>query len=180
MIRVENQTKYGSTKDVNFIIVLFKKWLKNYGIEMSWIHNEGKPVVAGRFIRTLNPKIYKQMTSISKDVYIHQLDDIANEYNHTHHITVRMKPADVKYNTYIYSVKVSSNDKDTKFKVGDFLRISQCKNFFSIGYTPNWLEEGSLIKKVKNTVLWTYIINELNDDEKNNERLINNNSGQKK
>ena len=59
MIRVENQTKYGSTKDVNFIIVLFKKWLKNYGIEMSWIHNEGKPVVAGRFIRTLNPKIYK-------------------------------------------------------------------------------------------------------------------------
>ena len=61
----------------------FKKWLKDNDIEMYSIHNEGKSVVAERFIRTLKNKIYKYMTSISKNVYIDKLDDIVNEYNNT-------------------------------------------------------------------------------------------------
>ena len=61
----------------------FKKWLKDNDIEMYSIHNEGKSVAAGRFIRTLKAKIYKYMTSISKNVYIDKLDDIVNEYNNT-------------------------------------------------------------------------------------------------
>ena len=63
--------------------------------------NEGKSVVAERFIRTLKTKIYKYMTSISKNVYIDKLDDIVDEYNNTYHRTIKMKPVDVKDDTYI-------------------------------------------------------------------------------
>ena len=65
----------------------FKKWLKDNDIEMYSIHNEGKSVVAERFIRTLKTKIYKYMTSVSKNVYINKLDDTVNEYNNTYHKT---------------------------------------------------------------------------------------------
>ena len=68
----------------------FKKWLKDNDIEMYSIHNEGKSVVAERFIRTLKTKIYKYMTSISKDVYIDKLDDVVNEYNNTYDRTIKM------------------------------------------------------------------------------------------
>ena len=103
-------------------------------------NNEGKSVVAERFIRTLKNKIYKYMTSISKNVYIDKLDDIVNEYNNTYHRTIKMKPVDVEDNTYIDFEK-EVNDKDPKLKVGDHVRISKYKNFFAKGYTPNWSEE---------------------------------------
>ena len=114
-------------------------------------HNEGKSVVAERFIRTLKNKIYKYMTSVSKNVYIDKLDDIVNKYNNTYHSTIKMKPVDVKSNTYIDSSK-EINNKNPKFKIGDIFRISKYKNIFAKGYTPNWSEEIFLIKKVKNTV----------------------------
>ena len=85
-------------------------------------HNEGKSVVAERFIRTLKSKIYKHMTSISKNVYIDKLDDVADEYNNAYHTTIKMKPIDVKDNTYINTGK-EINDKGPKFKVGDHVRI---------------------------------------------------------
>ena len=105
----------------------FKKWLKDNDIEMYSTHNEGKSVVAERFIRTLKTKIYKHMTSVSKNVYIYKLDDIVDEYNNTYHRKNKLKPVDVKDNTYIDSEKVV-NDKDTKFKVGNNVRISKYKN----------------------------------------------------
>ena len=119
---------------------------------MYSIHNEGKSVVAERFIRTLKNKIYKYMTAISKNVHIHKLDDIVNECNNTYHRTIKMKPVDVKGNTYIDSIMFHSNDKDSKFKVGDHVRISKHKNIFAKGYTPNWSEKVFVIKKVKNTL----------------------------
>ena len=121
---------------------------------MYSIHNEGKSVVPERFIRTFMAKIYKYMSSISKNVYIDKLDDIVNEYNNTYHRTIKMKPVDVKDNTYI-DFKKEVNDKDPKFKVGDHVRISKYKNIFAKGYTPNWSEEVFVTKKVKNTVPWT-------------------------
>ena len=127
-------------------------------------HNEGKSVVAERFIRTLESKIYKYMTSISKNVYIDKLDDIVNEYNNTYHTTIKMKPIDVKDNTCINTDKKIKN-KDPKFKVDDRVRISKYKKSFVKGYTPNWSEEIFVIKKVKNTVPWTYVINDLNGEE---------------
>ena len=149
---------------------------------MYSIHNEGKSVVAERFIRTLKTKIYKYMTSISKNVYIDKLDDVVNECNNTNHGTINIKPVDVKDNAYIDSVELHSN-KDPKFKVGDHVRISKYKSIFAKAYT-NWLEEVFVIKKVKNTVPWTYVINNVNGDEiietfmkKNYKRLINKNLG---
>ena len=76
----------------------FKKWLKDNHVEIYSIHNEEKSVVAESFIRTLKTKIYKYMTSLSKNVYIDKLDDIVDEYNNTYHRTIKMKPADVKDN----------------------------------------------------------------------------------
>ena len=127
-------------------------------------HNEGKSVVAERFIRTLKSKIYKYMTSISKNVYIDKLDDIVDEYNNTYDTTIKMKPIDVKDNTYINTSK-KINYKDPKFKVGGRVRISKYKNIFAKGYMPHWSEEVFVIKKVKNTVPGTYVINDLNGEE---------------
>ena len=107
---------------------------------MYSIHNEGKSVVAERFIRTRKNKIFKHMTAISKNVYFDVLDDIVNKYNNTIHRTIKMKPIDVKDNTYIDSKK-EVNDKGLKFKVGDHVRISKYKNIFAKRYTPNWSEE---------------------------------------
>ena len=72
-----------------------------------------------------------------------------------------MKPVDVRDNTYT-DFKKEVNDKDPKFKVGDHVRISKYKNIFAKGYTPNWSEEVFIISKTKNTVPWTYVINDLN------------------
>ena len=76
------------------------------------------------------------MISISRDVYIDKLDDIVNEYNNTYHRTVKMKPVDVRYNTYI-NIRNEVNDKDLKFKVLDHVRISKYKNIFAKGCTQN-------------------------------------------
>ena len=123
----------------------FKKWLKDNDIEMYSIHNEENSVVAERFIKKLKNKIYKYMTSISKNVYTDKLDDIVDEYNDAYHRTIKMKRVDVKDNTYIDSMELHSkkevNDRDLKLKVGDYARISKYKNIFAEGYTPSWSEE---------------------------------------
>ena len=119
-------------------------------------HNEKKSVVAERFIRALKNKIYKYMTSISKNVYTDKLDDTVSKYINTYHRTIKMKPADVKDYTYIDSSK-EGNDKDPTFQVSDHVGISKYKNIFGKEYNPNWSEEVFVITKVKNTVPWAYI-----------------------
>ena len=125
--------------------------------------NKGKSVIAERFIRTLKNKIYKYMTSISKNVYIDKLDDIVNKNNNTYHSTIKTKPVDVKPNTYVESSK-GINYQDPKFKICDVVRISKYKKILAKGYIPN-SEEVFVIKKVKNTVPWTYVISDLKDEE---------------
>ena len=72
-----------------------KSQLEKNDMEMYLTHNEGKSIIAERFVRILKNKIYKYMTSISKNVYIEKLDDIVNKYNNTYHNTIRMKPVNV-------------------------------------------------------------------------------------
>ena len=138
---------------------VFKTFLKNNDIEMYSTHNEGKSVVAERFIRTLQNKIYKHMTTVGKNVYFDVLEDIVNKYNNTYHNSIKMKPEDV---TDIVFVECNEdfNKKDPKFKICDHVRISKYKNIFAKGYKPNWSEELFVIKKIKNTVLWTYVISD--------------------
>ena len=87
--------KVRADKGSEFYNASFKKWLQDNDIVMYSTNNEGKSVVAERFIRTLKSKIYKYMTSISKNVYINKLDDIVDEYNNTYQTTIKMKPIDV-------------------------------------------------------------------------------------
>ena len=125
--------------------------LEKSEIEMYSIHSEGKSVVTERLIRTFNNKIYKYMVSISKNVYIDNLDDIVSKYNNTYHKIIKMKPIEVKSSIYICFNK-ENNKAGYKFKVGNNLRISKYKNIFAKGYVPNWSEDVFVIKKVKNIV----------------------------
>ena len=106
----------------------FKKWLKDNDAEMYSIHNEGKSVVAERFVRTLKNKIYKYMTSVSKNVYIDKLDDTVDEYNNTYHRTIKMNSVDVKDNTYIDFEK-EVNNKIQKLKLVIMLEFLNTKIF---------------------------------------------------
>ena len=153
---------------------------------MYSIHNDGKSVVAERLIRTLRAKIYKYVTSVSKNVYINKLDDTVNKYNNTYHRTIKMKLVDVEDNTYIDFEK-EVNGKDPKFKVRGYVKISKYKNIFAKGYMLNWSEEDFVVSKIKNTVPWIYIINDLNGEEiigtfyeKELQRLIKKNLESKK
>ena len=118
---------------------------------MYSMHNEGKSVVAERFIRTLKNKINKFMISVSNIVYMDKLDDIVNKCNNTYHKKIKMKPVDVNPSMYVDFHK-ENNKEDPKFKVDDHVRISKYKSIFSKDYVPNWSEEVFVIKQVKNTV----------------------------
>ena len=135
-------------KSSEFYNTSFKKWLQDNDIVMYSIHNEGKPVVAERFIRALKTKIYKHMTSISKNVYINKLDDIVDGCNNTYHTTIKMKPIDMKDNTYS-STNKEINNKGSKFKVGDHVRISNTKIFFLKATLQIGLKKYLLLKKLK-------------------------------
>ena len=114
----------------------FKSFLKENDIEMYSTYNEGKSVVAERFIKTLRNKIYKHMTTIGENVYFNDLDDIVKKYNNIVHSSIKMKPKDVADDSFVeYSEE--TNEEDPKFKVGDNVRISKYKNIFAKGYTHN-------------------------------------------
>ena len=82
-----------------------------------------KSVVAERFIRTFKSKIFKHMSAVSKNVYFDVLDDIVNTYNNTVHRTVKVKPTDVTSDSYAEY----SNEKNSKFKVGNRVRVLKYK-----------------------------------------------------
>ena len=123
-----------------------------------------KSVVADRFIRTLKNMTFKHMTAISRNVYLDVLDDIVDIYNNTVHKTIKTKPIDVTNHCYA-EYNENSNKKDPKFKVSDHVRLSKRKNIFAKGYAPNGSEEVFVVSKIKITVLWTYVINDLNGEE---------------
>ena len=141
----------------------FKDFLKINNIEMYSTYNECKSVVSERFIITLKNKIFKHMKAISKIFYFDVLDDIVNKYNNTVHKIIKMKPIDVRNDSYV-EYNEDSNKKGPKFKVNDHVRISKYKNIFAKRYVPNWSEEFFVVNEIKNTVPWTYTINDLNDE----------------
>ena len=143
---------------------VFKKWLSDNDIIMYSTYNEGKSVVAERFIRTLKNKLYKHMTATGKNVYYDVLDDVVNKYNNTKHSTIKMKPIDVKHNNNRVYID-EYNEKDSRPRVGDRVRISKFKNIFAKGYTPNWSKEIFIINKINDTVPYTHNIKDLNDEE---------------
>ena len=134
-----------------------KSWLEKNAIEIYSTHNKRKSVFAENFIKNLKNEIYKYMTSVSKYVYTDKLDEIVNKYNNTYYSAIKIKPIDVKLNAYTDSSK-KINNKDPKFIIGDIVRISNYKNIFAKGYTPNWSEQVFVIKKFKDTVPWKKLL----------------------
>ena len=143
---------------------IFEKWLSDNDISMYSMYNEGKSVVAERFIRTLKNKLYKHMTATGKNIYYDVLDDVVNKYNNTKHSTIKMKPIDVGDNNKRVYID-EHNGKDSKFKVGDRVRISRYKNIFAKGYAPNWSSEIFIVDKINDTVPYMYNLKDLNDEE---------------
>ena len=127
-------------------------------------YNEGKSVVAERFIRTLNNKIFKNITAISKNVYFDVLDDIVDKFNNTVHRTNKMKPIEVTNDSYV-KYNESPTKKYPKFKVRDNFSISEYKNIFAKGHTSNWSEEVFVTSEIKNTPPWIYVISDLYGEE---------------
>ena len=117
-----------------------KLWLQDKNIKMHSISNEGKHVVAERFIGTLKKKFYKYLTPISRNVYIDESADKINEYNNTYHRTIKMQPIDIKSGIYINFV-VEHIEKDPKCEVGYYVVISKYSNSFAKAYTSNCSEE---------------------------------------
>ena len=114
------------------------------------------------------------------------LNDIVNKNNNTVHRTIKTKPIDVTNDSYA-EYNEESNKKSPTFKVGDHVRISQYQNIFAKGCVPNWLEDVFIVNEIKNTVPWTYTINDLNGEKvigtfikKNCKRLIKKNLEQRK
>ena len=113
------------------------------------------------------------MTATGKNVYYDVLDDIVNEYNNTKHSSIKMKPIDVRDDTTKSSSTARNkrvyidehNEKDSRFKVGDRVRISKFKNIFAKVYTPNWSAEIFIADKINDTVPYTYNLKDLNDEE---------------
>ena len=93
-------------------------------------HNEGKSVLAERYIKTLNNQIYTYMTSVSKNLYIDRLADIINIYNNTYHSTIKMKHVDAKSSTYT-DFNVEKHDEYLTFKVDDHGRVLKYKKIFA-------------------------------------------------
>ena len=145
-------------------ILTIKKWLSDNDIITYSTYNEGKSVVAERFIRTLKNKLYKHMTATGKNVYYDVLDDVVNKYNNTKHSTIKMKPIDAGDNNKRVYID-EHNENDSRFKVVDRVRISKFKNIFAKGYTPNWSKEIFIVDKINDTVPYTYNLKDLNDEE---------------
>ena len=104
------------------------------------------------------------MTATGKNVYYDVLDDVVNKYNNTKHSTIKMKPMDVKNNNKRVYID-EYNEKDSRFKVSDRVRISKFKNIFAKGYAPNWSKEIFIVDKIIDTVPYTYNIKDLNGEE---------------
>ena len=150
--------KYGRKPDKiwvdngkEFYNIFFEKFSNDNNIEMYLIYNEGKLLVAERVIGTLKTNIYKYVTAINDNVYYDHLDKIVEKYNNTVNRSIKMKPINVKNSdnkTYV----VTPNKQSAKFKINDLLRISQFKNVFAKGYSPNWSKEIFKISSVKNVI----------------------------
>ena len=143
-------------KDSEFYNRSMKSCLQDSDVALYSTYNEGKFVVDERLVRTLKNKSYKYISSISQNVYIDKLYDIVNEYNNTHH----KYSASVKFSTYI-DFGIKNNSKDPIFKVDDHVKYQNKETFLPNGYTPNWSAEIFVIKQVKVTVLWAYLMKAL-------------------
>ena len=125
-------------------------------------HNEGKSVIAERFIKTLKAKIYKKMTASNSKSYLPYLNKLVHQNNNTYHHPIKKKTIDADYSAL--TEKIETNSKVPKFKVNDRARITKYRNIFSKDYTKNWSREIFIIDSVLKANPWTYKVEDLNGE----------------
>ena len=113
-----------------------QEWSNNNDILRYSTHNEGKSVIAERFVKTLKSKIYKKMTDNDSKFYLPQLNKLVDQYNNTYHHSINKKHINADYSASTENIE--TNPKAPKFKVNDTVTITKYKNIFSKGYTENW------------------------------------------
>lgn len=143
-----------------------KKMMQQRNINMYSTFGTKKAAIVERFNRTLKNKMWKQFSLRGSYKWIDILDSLVHDYNQTKHRTIKMKPNDVTpndehflLNTVYKSFGITSNK--SKFKIGDFVRMSKYKHIFEKGYTPNWTAEVFKISKVQKTDPITYLLVDL-------------------
>lgn len=151
-----------------------KNMLKERNINLYSTFTTKKAAIVERFNRTLKNKMWKQFSLRGSYKWIDILQPLIKEYNNTKHRTIKMKPIDVneknEHNLLktVYNYDTLSNQKKrvkTKFKIGDFVRMSKYKHVFSKGYTPNWTTEIFKINRVQHTDPITYLLTDLEGNE---------------
>ena len=141
-----------------------EEWLEENAILMYSIHNEGKPLIAERFTRTLKAKLYKKMTANSSKSYLAYLNKFVDQYNNTYHYSIDKKYINADYSDL--TEKFETNLEAPNFKVNDSVRMTNYKNIFSKIYTENWSREMFIIDSVLKTNTWTYKIKDFNGEKK--------------
>ena len=129
-------TKLWIDRGREFYIKLMQEQLDNNDILMYSTHNEGKSVIAERFIKILKSEIYKSMTASDSKSYLLYLNKLVDQYNNTYHHSIKKKPINAGYSASTENIE--SNPKAPKFKVNDRVRIMKYKSIFSKGYTESW------------------------------------------
>jgi hypothetical protein len=154
-----------------FVNKYFKKWMHENNITMYHTYSNGKAVIVERFNRTMKTWMWTLFTENDDHKWIDLLKDLIKRYNNTFHHTIKMTPTqaskDKNYNK-VYENTFQNfppeNKSKPKFNVGDYVRISLVKNKFEKGYTHNWSKEIFEIVEVKNTVPYTYRIQDSNNE----------------
>lgn len=150
-----------------FYNATMKKMLKQRKIHIYSTFTTKKAAIVERFNRTLKNRMWKEFSFRGSYKWVDILQSLVDDYNHTKHRTIKMKPIDVVpsneqhlLNT-VYSNTFPIRGVKAKFKSGDLVRISKYKHIFSKGYTPNWTTEIFRIKKVQPTNPVTYLLIDL-------------------
>ena len=185
LLKLFKANKISVDQGSEFYKKAFEDFLKINNIEMYSTYNEGKSVVAERFIRTLKNKILKHMTAISRNIYFDVLDDIVDKYNNTVHRTIKMKPTKITNDYYAEYNEHPSNKRNPKFKVGDNVIISKYKNIkdiLQIGHKKFLLLIKLIIQFLAHMLLVIWMVKKLLEvfAKKNCKRLIKKNFEHKK
>jgi len=158
----------------------FKAYCKKFNVKMYHTYGQGKSVMVERFNRTLKTMMWKELTAMNSHEWVSILPDLINRYNNKKHSSIGMTPNEAssgklqplpekKEDKEKKEVKWITDDMlkkyDTKFKIGDWVRISRIKGTFEKGYDQNWSHEIFKIDKVLYTQPTTYKLVDYNGEE---------------
>ena len=142
---------------------IMQEWLENNDILIFYIHDEGKSVIAERFIKTLKTKIYKKVTANENKYYLPYLIKLVDQYNNTYHHSINKKLLILIILLWIKKLRQILKPLNIK-RMNNRVRIAKYKNIFSKGYTKNWSREMFIIDSIFKTNPWTYKIKDLNGE----------------